>query len=119
MIFNTIYDENLFRKKEKALKRYFKKSHKYLHFKLIPTLNKNNKKDGYYEVALPTSELFEKVYGKMVLKFYVKDDKAYFEDILPDGILTLCYEKSLPIYKGIPYYTTKDLKKIKIMEKLI
>ncbi len=119
MIFETLFDENEYRKKEKALKRYFKRIYKYLKFQVIPTLSKENKIEGYYELELPTSELFQKVYGKMYLKFYVKNDNAFFEDITPSEILLNCYEKNLPIYKGVPYNSIKDYKKIKIMEKLI
>lgn len=119
MLFNSIGDENRYRKKEKALKKYFMRVYKYMIFKVLPTLRKENKKDGYYEVELPVNILFEKVYGKMLLKFYVEDDRAYFEDILPDNILIACYEKELPVYKGVPFETKKDFIKIKIMEILL
>lgn len=115
----TYLDENLYRKKKKALARYFRRSYKYLSMKVIPTLGKEGKKDGIYEIYLPTEELFEKVYGKIYLHFSVKNDVAIIEDILPDDILISCYEKDLPTYKGIPYETIKDLKKIKIVERLI
>ena len=112
-------DENLYRKKKKALARYFRRNYKYLSMKVIPTLGKEGKKDGVYEIYLPTEELFEKVYGKIYLHFSVKNDVAIIEDILPNDILISCYEKDLPTYKGIPYETIKDLKKIKIVERLI
>ena len=112
-------DENLYRKKKKALARYFRRNYKYLSMKVIPTLGKEGKKDGIYEIYLPTEELFEKVYGKIYLHFSVKNDVAIIEDILPNDILISCYEKDLPTYKGIPYETIKDLKKIKIAERLI
>ena len=119
MMFKTIYDENTYRKRERALKRYFKRAHKYLIMKVIPTLNNGNKIDGYYELELPSSKLFQKVYGKMYLRFFVENDVAYFEDILPNDYLMTCYEKDLPVYKGVPYETSKDLKKLKIAERLI
>ena len=119
MGFVSILDENLFRKKKKALRRYFPKAYKYLEFEVTPILMKSNKKDGIYELQLPTDELFNKTYGKMMLKFSVKNDNALIEDIVPNDILIACYEKSLPIYKGVPYSTEKDLKKIKIVERLI
>ena len=75
--------------------------------------------DGIYEVDLPTDKLFEKVYGKLQVKFSVRNDVAIIEDIVPNDILLACYEKEVPTYKGIPYDTEKDLAKIKIMEKLI
>lgn len=115
----TYLDENLYRKKKKALARYFRKNYKYLSMKVIPKLGKENKKDGIYKIYLPTEKLFERVYGKMYLHFSVKNDVAIIEDILPGEILISCYEKDLPTYKGIPYETEKDLKKIKIMERLV
>lgn len=115
----TYLDENLYRKKKKALKRYFRKNYKYLEMKVIPKLGKEEKKDGIYELNLPTDELFEKVYGKIYLHFSVKNDVAIIEDILPNDILISCYEKDLPTYKGIPYENKNDLKKIKIVEKMI
>ena len=115
----TYLDENLYRKKKKALKRYFRKNYKYLEMKVIPNLVKENKKEGVYKLYLPTDKLFELVYGKMYLHFSVKNDVAVIEDIIPGEILISCYEKDLPTYKGIPYETIKDLKKIKIMERLL
>ena len=63
--------------------------------------------------------MFEKVYGKITLKFSVKNDIAILEDITPNDILMACYSKDLPTYKGIPYDSKKDLEKIKIMEALM
>lgn len=114
-----ILDYNLYKKKEKALKRYFMKSYKYLTRYVIPTLNKEHKIDGIYEIELPIDELFNKVYGKLLLKFSVKNDIAVLEDIVPNDILIYCYERDLPTYKGIPYVTSKDLDKLKIMERLL
>lgn len=114
-----ILDENLYIKKTRALRRYFKKVYKSLIFEILPKLMLDGKKDGIYEVALPTDELFEKVYGEIILKFSVKDDNVIIEDILPNDILIACYSKTLPTYKGIPYDTEKDLAKLKIMEKLL
>lgn len=119
MNFNTIFDENLYKKKRNALKRYFRRAYKYLIFEVIPKLKEHGKKDGLYELELPTDILFEKVYGKMVLKFYVKDDKAYFEDITPNDILLACHRSDLPIYRGIPYSSKRELDKLKIMERLL
>ena len=49
------------------------------------------------------------MYGTITLKFSVKNDIAIIEDIEPNDILIECYMKNLPIYKGIPYSTQKDL----------
>lgn len=112
-------DENLYIKKSKALSRYFRKSYKDLIFNVIPKLRKVGKQDGIYEVGIDTDELFERVYGKIKLKFSVQNDITIVEDIEPNDILIMCYMKNLPLYKGIPYATQKDLNKLKIMEKLI
>ena len=115
----TFLDENDFRKKQKALARYFRKSYKYLIFEVLPTLTKENKKDGLYSLELPSDELFQKVYGKIILKFSVKNDVAILEDIEPREILLSCYSRNLLTYKGVPFDTKKDFKKLKIMEGLI
>lgn len=119
MAFITYLDENEYKKKEKALRRYFMKNYKYLVFKFYPTLKKDGKIDGVYQVTLPTSDLFEKVYGAIELHFSVRNDVAILEDITPDRILMDCYEGDIPVYKRIPYRTKKDFKKIKIVEALI
>ena len=118
MGFITYLDYNLYRKLEKGLSRYFRRAYKYLIFEATTKLKQPNKIDGIYEVELPTDELVEKVYGKIFLKFSVKNDIAIIEDIQPREILLRCYEKDMPIYKGIPYDTKKDLFKIKAMEGL-
>lgn len=110
-------DENLYIKKKKGLSRYFRKAYKELIFEIIPKLKECGKKDGAYEIKLITEPLFEKVYGTITLKFSVKNDIAIIEDIEPNDILIECYMKNLPIYKGIPYSTQKDLFKLKLMEK--
>lgn len=115
----TYLDENAYKKKEKALRRYFMKCYKYLIFDAIPKLKKGGKKDGMYQVVLPSDELFEKVYGKMILKFSVKNDVTILEDIEPNDILIACFSKDLPTYKGIPYASKKDLTKIKIVEGIL
>lgn len=114
----TYLDENEYRKKERALRRYFMKTYKYLIFKFYPTLKKKGKKDGVYKVALPTEKLFEKVYGPIELHFSVRKEIVILENILPDELLISCFMKDLPTYKGVPYRNKKDLTKIKIAEEL-
>ena len=111
-------DENLYIKKKKGLSRYCRKSYKDLILNVFPKLVELGKKDGCYEVELWTEPLFEKVYGKIVLKFSVQNDVTIIEDIEPSEILIECYMKNLPVYKGIPYANKKDLFKIKMMEEL-
>ena len=110
----TYIDENDFIKKQRALRKYFTKCYKYLIFQAIPKLKEPNKKDGVYEVELPSGDLFKRVYGPMKLKFSVQNDIAVLEDITPSELLLNCYMKDLPVYKGLPYDTKKDLFKIKL-----
>ena len=112
-------DENEFNKKQRALRRYFMKAYKYWIFKGLPTLKKDGKVDGKYEVELPTDKLFKCVYGPIKVLFTVSNGVAVLEDILPNEFLIKCFERDLPIYKGIPYYRKRDLEKIKIVERLI
>ena len=118
MMLITFVDKNDYTHKLKVLSKYFKKSYKYLIFEVIPTLKKQNKKDGVYSLELPIDDIFKKVYGPLVFKFSVKNDVAIIEDIEPSNILIKCYRKELPIYHGIPYATKQDLDKIMIMERL-
>lgn len=111
-------DENDFIKKQRALQKYFTKCYKYLIFKAIPKLKEPNKIDGIYEVELPSEELFKKIYGPMKLKFSVRNDIAVLEDIVPGEYLINCYMRDLPVYKGIPYNSEKDLFKIKLEVKM-
>lgn len=119
MSYVTFLDKNLYRKKEKALSRYFRKCYKHLMFDVIPTLRKDGKQEGIYELELPIEELFKRVYGPMVLKFSVKKDVAIIEDIEPNDILISCFAKDLPTYKGIPYDSKKDFEKLKLMEGIL
>ena len=111
-------DENLYIKKKKALARYCRKSYKDLIQNVIPTIIKDGKNDGIYSVDIDTEKLFEKVYGKIRLKFSVVNDMAIIEDIEPNDILIECYMKNLPIYNGVPYSNKKDLFKLKMMEEI-
>lgn len=110
----TYVDENDFIKKQRALEKYFAKCYKYLIYDAIPKLKTSGKKDGVYEVELPSEELFKKVYGPMKLKFSVYNDVAILEDLIPSEYLINCYMRDMPVYKGIPYDTKKDLFKIKL-----
>lgn len=115
----TYIDENDFIKKQRALEKYFTKCYKYLIQEAIPKLEWSGKVDGVYEVELPVDTLFKRVYGPMKLKFSVYKDVAILEDITPSEFLITCYMKDLPVCKGIPYDTQKDLFKIKMLGGLI
>ena len=109
-------DENEFKKKERALRKYLVSAYKYWIFDVVPKLQKENKIDGKYEIELPVSNLFKKVYGELKILFTVKNDVVILEDIQPTEILTAMFRKELPTYKGIPYRDAKDKFKIELMK---
>ena len=111
-----ILDDNLYKKKSQALRRYNMKAYKELVFDVLPKLRKDGKADGQYSVELSSDNLFKKVYGPIELLFSVKNDVVVIEDLVPHDILLAGFMKDLPIYKGIPYDTDKDLFKINMME---
>ena len=112
----TYIDENEFKKKERAIKKYFMGAYKYWIFEVVPKLQNENKIDGKYELELPVSELFNKVYGKVKVLFSVKNDVVILENIIPEEILTDMHRKELPAYKGVPYRNEKDKFKIELMK---
>lgn len=109
-------DENEFKKRERAIRKYFMGAYKYWVFEAIPKLQKENKIDGKYKLELPVSNLFKKVYGKVRVLFSVKNDVVILEDIEPSEMLLDMFRKELPIYKGIPYRNEKDKFKIELMK---
>lgn len=112
----TYIDENNFRKKERVLKKYIMVAYKYWIFEVVPKLQKENKKDGQYELELPVDKLFEKVYGKLKVLFSVKNDVVILEDIVPNEILIDMFNRELPTYKGVPYRNEKDKFKIELLK---
>lgn len=114
----TYLDENDFVKKQKGLKRYFAKSHKYFLFEVKDKLKYNKIQNGIYEVSLPIDDAFIKVYGELKVKYSVFRNTIIFEDIVPSDILLECYSKNLPTYNGIPYRNKHDLFKIKLYSKI-
>lgn len=114
----TYLDENDFIKKEKGLKRYFKKSYTYFIFEIKDKLKRSKLHNGIYEVSIPVDDLFVKVYGELKVKYSVFRNTLIFEDILPSDILLECYSKNLPVYNGMPYRDKKDLFKIKLHSKI-
>lgn len=112
----TYLNENDFRKKERALRKYLMGAYKYWIFDAVPILQRENKKDGKYELELPVDKLFEKVYGKVKILFSVENDIVIIEDIIPNDILIAMFNRELPSYKGIPYRNEKDKFKIELMK---
>lgn len=112
----TYLNENEFQKKLRAVKSYNMMAYKYWIFEAIPKLQKENKIEGKYELELPFSKLFEKVYGKVKILFSVRKDVVILEDIIPGEILIDMHRKELPTYKGVPYRNEKDKFKINLMK---
>lgn len=112
----TYLDEVDFTKKEKALRKYMMGAYKYWIFDAVPKLQRTNKIDGKYELTLPVTELFEKVYGKVKVLFSVKNDVVLLENIEPSEMLLNMHNKELPTCYGIPYRDERDKFKIELLK---
>lgn len=109
----TFVDENEYKKLERALRKYCMKSYKVLIFDIFPSLRDKKLKDGDYEYELLTDKSFEKVYGKIKLKFYVHGNIIVIKNLEPYEMLMAMHSVELPTYKGVPYRDKKDLFKIR------
>lgn len=108
-----IINPNEFEKQLKAISKYFRKAYKQFIFEVIPEIKRQS--DGYYSTTLDIDDVFVKVYGKLQINYFVKNDVAYIEKFEPEEILHDMYFLLLPTYKGIPYRNNKDLFKIKFL----
>jgi hypothetical protein len=112
----TYIDEIDFSKKEKALRKYMMGAYKYWIFEVVPKLQRTNKIDGKYEITLPVTELFEKVYGKVKVLFSVINDVVLLENIEPSEMLLTMRKKQLPTCYGVPYRNERDKFKIELLK---
>ena len=107
-------NENEFRKKERAIKKYNMLAYKKLLFDYYPSLREGNflgvmvstnEKDHIdkYELTLPTDITFVKVHGNITLHYSVyKDDNiVMLETLNPEDILSEGHQKELTTYKGV------------------
>ena len=124
-------NENEFRKKERAVKKYNMLAYKKLIFEYYPSLregefkgvivSKNTKeKIDKYELKLPTDVMFSKVHGDIVLHYSVyKNQKIVMLDtITPEEILNEGHQKELTTYKGVMVsksHADKDMFKIYLL----
>ncbi len=108
-----IINPNEFEKQLRTIRKYFMKAYKQFLFEVIPEIKKQS--DGYYSTTLDIDEIFVKVYGKLQLNYFVKDNIAYIEKFEPEDIIRDMYFLLLPTYKGIPYRNERDLFKIKFL----
>ena len=107
-------NENEYRKKERAIKKYNMLAYKKLIFEFYPSLrdgkflgvltSSNNKENIYkYELKLPTDKMFNKVHGEIILHYsvYKNQRTVMLDNLTPDDILTEGHQKELTTYKGV------------------
>lgn len=127
-------DENDFRKKERAVRKYNMLAYKKLTFNYYPELRKgnflgkeinNSVKDNTvsYELKLPTDELFAKVHGEIRVHYtvYTKKGIILLTNITPEGILSEGHRAELSTYKGVMIsnsHPEKDIFKINLLNML-
>lgn len=121
-------NENEFRKKERAIKKYNMLAYKKLLFNYYPALREgnflgvlisSNEKDmiDKYELTLPTDQTFTKVHGHITLHYtvYLNQKTVVLETLTPEDILTEGHQKELTTYKGVMVSKShKDLDMFKI-----
>ena len=124
-------NENEFRKKERAVKKYNMLAYKKLIFEFYPAFREGkfngvivskNKNEGIvkYELKLPTDTMFAKVYKDLVLHYTVYENQkiVMLNTITPEDILTEGHQKELTTYKGVMVSKThaaKDIFKINLL----
>ncbi len=127
-------NENEFRKKERAVKKYNMLAYKKLIFEFYPNFRdgsfdgvvvSKNAGEGIvkYELKLPTDSTFSKVYDDIVLHYTVYEQQkiVMLNNITPDDILTEGHQKELTTYKGVPIsksHAEKDMFKINLLNML-
>lgn len=124
-------NENEYRKKERAIKKYNMLAYKKLIFEFYPSL-KDGKFPGVqtssneseliykYELKLPTDSMFNKVHGDIILHYSVYKNQhiVMLDNLTPDDILTEGHQKELTTYKGVMVsknHADKDIFKINLL----
>jgi len=121
-------NENEFKKKERAIKKYNMLAYKKLLFEYYPSLREgnfqgilvstnDNDKTEKYELTLPTDKTFVKVHGNITLHYtvYLEQKTVILETLTPEDILTEGHQKELTTYKGVMVSKShKDLDMFKI-----
>ena len=108
------FNENEFKKLERALKKYNMLAFKKLNFDYYPALRSGefvgelistNKKDNTakYELKLPSDKMFAQVHGeeKLYYTVYLNEGTIMLETITPTEILLEGHMSELATYKGI------------------
>ena len=121
-------NENEFKKKERAIKKYNMLAYKKLLFDYYPSLRDGNfqgvlvstnekERTEKYELTLPTDKTFVKVHGNITLHYtvYLEQKTVILETLTPEDILTEGHQKELTTYKGVMVSKShKDLDMFKI-----
>ena len=127
-------NENEFRKKERAVKKYNMLAYKKLVFDFYPSFRdgdfkgiivSKNTKDMItkYELKLPTDRMFAKVHGDVVLHYTVYENQklVMLDTLTPEDILTEGHQKELSTYKGVMVsksHAERDMFKINLLNML-
>lgn len=127
-------NENEFRKKERAVKKYNMLAYKKLVFDFYPSfrdgefkgvVTSKNTKDGItkYELKLPTDRMFAKVHGDVVLHYTVYENQkiVMLDTLTPEEILSEGHQKELSTYKGVMVsksHADRDMFKINLLNML-
>ncbi len=128
------YNENEFKKLERALKKYNMLAYKKLNFDYYPSLRKgkfvgelvsqNKSEHSFtYELKLPSDHMFKQVHGDVKLIYTVlKDNETIMlKTITPEDILLEGHKSELTTYKGIMISkanASKDMFKIDLLNAL-
>ena len=124
-------NENEFKKKERAVKKYNMLAYKKLVFEIYPELREgkfqgikvcDNIAEGIskYKLKLPTPIEFDKIHGPMELEYTVYENQKtiLLNTITPEGLLTEGHQYELCTYKGVMVsksHAEKDMFKINLL----
>ena len=127
-------NENEFRKKERAIKKYNMLAYKKLLFEIYPAL-REGKFNGVlvsrdatesinkYEQEFPTDEMFKRIHGQIKLHYtvYEKQKFVMLDTFTPEDILSEGAQKELATYRGVPISKSRsetDMFKINLLDML-
>ena len=128
-------NENEYRKKEHAIKKYNRLAYKKLLFSFYREFREgnflgvevsHNEKDNSfkYELKIPTDSMFNKVHGDIILHYtvYRNENIIMLDDLTTnDNILTEGHQEELTTYKGVMISKSnaeKDIFKINLLNHL-
>ena len=127
-------NENEFRKKERAVKKYNMLAYKKLNFVYYPALRNGEavgelvsqnktKHTKSYELKLPSDKTFAQIHGEIKLHYtvYEKDEIVMLDTISPEDILIEGHNSELTAYKGVMISkenSAKDMFKVDLLNML-